>query len=593
MATAAEPGYHRKGAWSSHLIDNLEEQKDEVLALQSIFESEENRLTVFSSAPEEISENESKENSRLFQLQLQVPVKQEIHKVTLDICMPLQDSTQITEQGSEVQNPGPVNYKRSDSGHNLLASIVISHLTPLNLTVIFPPEYPACGPPQFTLSAIWLSWQQLGALCEMLDKLWEESRGMPILYTWIDWLENNSLSFLGLLDHIILRETSPEDNVADERGVPDCLSIEEAVTSMMRYSAEEEAFQFQRSEHECCVCFMEFPGTDLYRMKQCGHHMCRQCVQELCQIHVRDGTVTELVCPEAECQTDIPPNIIREAVGEEQYGRYERLALQKALDNMGDIVWCPRCEGVVVRESDNALNLAYCIACQFSFCTICKKLWHQGERCMDIQETLKEMEGKLKAQKESERGAIKRKMQRLQEEASSNIYIQNKAKTCPSCQSSLQKISGCNKVVCRCGCALCYICEKNITNIGYQHFVDSSRCSTFTNDEDEDMNAVVRNRRPYFDPERAMNIMTIQTRIRENPLLVQKQCPRCHRRNLQGLHGNNHVKCWNCSTGFCFLCREILNKIPVTKHFKPPSPCRQHTAEQTHIPEEPRNHENE
>ncbi|XP_069128867.1 uncharacterized protein [Argopecten irradians] len=143
MATAAEPGYHRKGAWSSHLIDNLEEQKDEVLALQSIFESEENRLTVFSSAPEEISENESKENSRLFQLQLQVPVKQEIHKVTLDI---------------------------------LYAS------------------------PRFN--------------------------------------------------------TNIRTRVGSTR-IPGLVG--QLQTIRLRYSAEEEAFQFQRSEHECCVCFMEVP----------------------------------------------------------------------------------------------------------------------------------------------------------------------------------------------------------------------------------------------------------------------------------------------------------------------------------------------
>ncbi|XP_033738802.1 E3 ubiquitin-protein ligase RNF14-like isoform X2 [Pecten maximus] len=442
MATAAEPGVHFNGGWSLHLVDNLQEQKDEVLALQSIFEGEENRLSVFSAAPEEISDSDDcKENSRFYQLQLQVPVKQDADKITLDVCMPCREA-ESTEQDSKIQNPGAVTYKRSESGHNLLASIMLSHLTPLNLTVIFPPEYPACGPPKFTLSAIWLSWQQLGALCAMLDKLWEESRGMPILYTWIDWLENNSFSFLGLQEHILLRETSPEDQVVDERGIQDCLNIEEAVTTMMRYSAQEENYQFKRTDHECCVCFMEFPGADFYRMKQCGHHVCRECVQALCQIHVKEGTVTELVCPESDCKTDIPPDIIRDVVGEEQFSRYERLALQKALDNMGDIVWCPRCEGVVVRESDNTLNLAYCIPCQFSFCTICNKLWHQGERCVDVQDAIKDLEEKMKVRKPNEEEAIKRKLERLKEEAFSDVYLKTKAKICPSCQANLQKISG-------------------------------------------------------------------------------------------------------------------------------------------------------
>ncbi|XP_060078789.1 E3 ubiquitin-protein ligase RNF14-like [Ylistrum balloti] len=585
MATAADPGVRINGGWSTHLADNLQEQKDEVLALQSIFEGEENRLTVFSVAPEEIPESEDcKENSRFYQLQLQVPVKQDVAKVTLDVCTPIRGPVNSTTQDSNVQNLAALNYKRSDSGNNLLASILISHLTPLNLTVTFPPEYPACGPPQFTLTAIWLSWQQLGALCVMLDKLWEDSPGMPILYTWIDWLENNSLSFLGLRDHVLLQETSPEDIVVDERGMQDCLDIEEAVTIMMRYSTDEENFQFRRTDHECCVCFMEFPGADFYRMKQCGHHICRECMQTLCQIHVKEGTVTELVCPESECKTDIPPGVIREVVGEEQFCRYERLTLQKALDTMGDIVWCPRCQGVVVQESDKTLHLGYCIYCQFSFCTLCKKLWHQGERCVGVEDAVKALEDKLSIKKDDAE-EIKRKIERLKEEASSNVYLTNKAKTCPSCHANIQKISGCNKVMCRCGCALCYVCGKDITQTGYEHFNQSRYCSTFTDYEDNDF---VWNRRPVpqINPGRVAVMLNIQTRLAENPLLKQVQCPRCHRKNLQGLHGNNHVKCWNCGTGFCFLCREILNKVPVTKHFKPPSPCRQHTVESNHLPGE-------
>ncbi|XP_021370773.1 E3 ubiquitin-protein ligase RNF14-like isoform X2 [Mizuhopecten yessoensis] len=482
-----------------------------------------------------------------------------------------------TEQDSKVQNPGAVDYKRSDSGNNLMASITLSHLTPLNLTVIFPPEYPACGPPQFTLSAIWLSWQQLGALCVMLDKLWEESPGMPILYTWIDWLENNSFSFLGLRDHVLVREMSPDDKVLDERGLQDCLDIEEAVTTMMRYSAEEENYQFRMTDHECSVCFMEFPGAEFYRMRQCGHHVCRECMQTLCQIHVKDGTVTELVCPESECKTDIPPSVIREVVGEEQFCRYERLALQKALDNMGDIVWCPRCEGVVVQESDKTLHLGYCITCQFSFCTLCNKLWHQGQKCADKEETVKALEDRLKGDKHIE--GLKRKIEKMKEEMSSSIYLINKAKTCPSCNAHFQKISGCNKVVCRCGRSLCYVCCKDITKIGYSHFQESVGCSTF--EDHEDLNVWNRRPLPQINQDKVVKMMDMRTRLAANPLLEQVQCPRCHRKSLQGPHGNNHVKCWNCNTGFCFLCREILSKVPVTKHFKPPSPCRQHTEERS------------
>lgn len=42
-------------------------------------------------------------------------------------------------------------------------------------------------------------------------------------------------SFLGLHDHILLQEISADDVVSDERALPECQNIEEAVTTMMRY----------------------------------------------------------------------------------------------------------------------------------------------------------------------------------------------------------------------------------------------------------------------------------------------------------------------------------------------------------------------
>jgi len=50
---------------------------------------------------------------------------------------------------------------------------------------------------------------------------------------------------------------------------------------------------------------------------------------------------------------------------------------QRSLDEMEDIVYCPRCQAVVIREQDTTLNLGYCLACCFSFCTECEQPWHQ------------------------------------------------------------------------------------------------------------------------------------------------------------------------------------------------------------------------
>ena len=39
---------------------------------------------------------------------------------------------------------------------------------------------------------------------------------------------------------------------------------------------------------------------------------------------------------------------------------------------------------------------------------------------------------------------------------------------CKKCNRPYFKETGCNKIICVCGCIMCYICEKEIA--GYSHF---------------------------------------------------------------------------------------------------------------------------
>ncbi|KAK9695999.1 hypothetical protein K7432_012696 [Basidiobolus ranarum] len=48
-------------------------------------------------------------------------------------------------------------------------------------------------------------------------------------------------------------------------------------------------------------------------------------------------------------------------------------------------------------------------------------------------------------------------------------------RTCPKCQLSFTKSDGCNKMTCRCGYQMCYICRKDIRQESYSHFCDHFR----------------------------------------------------------------------------------------------------------------------
>lgn len=55
------------------------------------------------------------------------------------------------------------------------------------------------------LSAEWLSRGQQSALVQQLDSLWrEQGLGGPICFSWMDWLQNDALPFLGINERLLL-----------------------------------------------------------------------------------------------------------------------------------------------------------------------------------------------------------------------------------------------------------------------------------------------------------------------------------------------------------------------------------------------------
>jgi E3 ubiquitin-protein ligase RNF14 len=102
-------------------------------------------------------------------------------------------------------------------------------------------------------------------------------------------------------------------------------------------------------------------------------------------MHVKEGTLFQLVCPDAKCNTSIPHYLLKRLLNEEEFERWDRLALEKALDSMADVVYCPKCVIACVEDEDNT---AQCPQCSFTFCGFCKELWHPGKQCLTPEQKL-------------------------------------------------------------------------------------------------------------------------------------------------------------------------------------------------------------
>ncbi|KAM0919467.1 hypothetical protein ACQ4PT_008184 [Festuca glaucescens] len=214
-----------------------------------------------------------------------------------------------------------------DPNSKFLDNFSVEHLAPLSLTCLMPPSYPSHHPPYFTLGVQWLDNVKVSALCHMLDSIWAQQPGQEVIYEWVQWLQSSTLSHLGFEDGIVIRQ--PDDSVD----------------------------------------FVKLP---------CQHYFCQRCMETYSRMHVNEGTVQQLVCPGDKCGCIIPPNLLKRLLGVADFERCERLMLQKALDSMVDLVYCPRC-GTACLEDEKK---AQCSNRLFYFCTHVTDPCHIGRECI-------------------------------------------------------------------------------------------------------------------------------------------------------------------------------------------------------------------
>ncbi|XP_048851387.1 E3 ubiquitin-protein ligase RNF14 isoform X1 [Brienomyrus brachyistius] len=382
----------------------------------------------------------------------------------------------------------------------------VSFLPPLVLNFELPLDYPSTSAPAFTLSSKWLSRAQLTAVCRRLDKLWEDSRGTVVLFSWIQFLKEDLLSFLSIESPLEIssparappERTKGEGDAEkgavkespDPRAVVDVDPREDILTRLLDFDETQRQRVFDGRVYSCGICFAEKLGSICLNFKECAHVYCRACLGEYFQIQIRDGNVQCLNCPEPECSSVATPSQVKLLVGEELFARYDRLLLQSSLDLMADVVYCPRkmCHSAVMTEPNATMGI--CPSCQFAFCVLCKRAYHGVSECQttagflamlptfecSAEELQSLREDYLSATDEGKRFLEQRygKMviQRAIEESFSREWLDQNCKGCPRCGTNIQKIDGCNKMTCTsCKQYFCWLCLGLLTHGNpYSHF---------------------------------------------------------------------------------------------------------------------------
>ncbi|XP_052145303.1 uncharacterized protein LOC127764460 isoform X2 [Oryza glaberrima] len=325
------------------------------------------------------------------------------------------------------------------------------------------------------------------------------------------------------------------------------------------YSEKRSHKIFLESLLVCGICLSEDVGRNFIKLP-CHHSFCLKCMEFHCKIHVKEGNLTQLACPDTNCRNPLPPSVLKSLLRDDGYAQWESFALQKLLDAMPDLVYCPRCSAACL-EVDND---AQCPGCFFTFCTLCKRRRHVGDTCITPEEKIRILKERQKLYSIPEEQLLKE-----QREIDELINIQEAlrdSKQCPRCKMAISKIEGCNKMTCgNCGRFFCYRCNKAIG--GYDHFWNGN-CDMFEREQDE--NPQQQDDENFDgDPDEDAELLEPEW------VLLTYPCPNCGRRN-EKLGTNNHILCIGCRGHYCALCRKRV--LRGEQHFGPRG-CQQHTED--------------
>lgn len=209
----------------------------------------------------------------------------------------------------------------------------------------------------------------------------------------------------------------------------------------------------KKSLFECGCCFVE--DIPISEGVSCGngHLFCRDCLKNYVNSILFGVGKAELFCLGPDCEalfSVVKLDFIDQKSMQSLEERQRKEMLATAFGEIKDerLHNCPSCNFTCLVPA--SAQHFVCFQCKKEFCLYCgvdwKKHMDYGYICDDVE------------------GDNESKIRLKTEEAMTDAFVRK----CHKCSTPLLKESGCNKMTCRCGAFLCYICRKPIS--GYDHF---------------------------------------------------------------------------------------------------------------------------
>ncbi|XP_018594018.1 E3 ubiquitin-protein ligase RNF216 [Scleropages formosus] len=223
---------------------------------------------------------------------------------------------------------------------------------------------------------------------------------------------------------------------------------------LLALQMNEEQYQKDGQLIECCCCYGEFAFEDLTQCTD-GHLFCKECLVKYAQEAVFGSGRSELSCMDGNCSCSFPTSELEKVLPDSILCKYyERQAEEAVAATCADeLVRCPFCNFPALLDKEISLFSCPNPRCRKETCRKCHVLWkdHVDKTCEQV---LERDEIRLRVTFEEKMTAAR-------------------VRKCHKCGTGLVKSEGCNRMSCRCGAFMCYLCREPIN--GYNHFCQHAR----------------------------------------------------------------------------------------------------------------------
>ena len=213
----------------------------------------------------------------------------------------------------------------------------------------------------------------------------------------------------------------------------DQTTINESVPALLQL--EDSEFVETKMKFECGICMSIIRPGDGITLKNCLHDYCKTCLAKT--IEVSDEL--EVPCPfvaedGAHCYGTIQDREMRSLITPEIYAAFLARSLERAEAITKNAFHCKTADCAGWAECEEGASIFHCPVCNKINCVKCKAN-HEGQTCNDYYY-------------EINAGARKHRDDKLTEDQVQAMVKAQEAMPCPGCGVMIQKIQGCNHMIC-------------------------------------------------------------------------------------------------------------------------------------------------